>query len=341
MNIGILLPAFVAALIAFGLTPFVIKLVTKYGAIDVPNDDRRAHTIPIPTAGGIGMFISFFITFFMFANIGNQRAIGLFIGSLLILIAGLVDDLHVLSAKKKLVFQIAAAIILYFSGYQITFLNNFFGGSDNYIFLELFSFPVTIMWIVGITNTVNIIDGLDGLAAGISTISAVTLGVVALNNSSPEYAMIMFILAGSCIGFLPYNFNPARIFMGDTGAMFLGFILAAMSIQGTLKSATAIAVVIPILALGVPILDTFSAIVRRIRKKKSIAEADKEHMHHKLIFIGYNQKKAVLTMYSISALLGISAIFLVNGQIISCILVALVAVVFILLPLKFRYNKES
>jgi UDP-GlcNAc:undecaprenyl-phosphate GlcNAc-1-phosphate transferase len=207
--------------------------------------------------------------------------------------------------------QIVAAVILVKSGYEINYFTNFFGNSE-FIYLGAWALPISVIWIVVVTNTVNLIDGLDGLAAGISAIAAVTLSYIAILNHRYDAAMITLILAGSSIGFLPYNFNPAKIFMGDAGALFLGLVLSAISVDGALKGATAITVVVPILALGVPIFDTAFAILRRLINKRPIMEADKGHLHHRLMSIGFGQKKTVLSMYLISALLGAGAIALLK-----------------------------
>ncbi len=278
------------------------------------------------------MFIGFFISMFLFSKIGLVKLLGLLAAGLIVLVTGMVDDVKPLGAKSKLLMQIVAALVLVFSGYEIKYFTNFFGDSG-YIILGALSIPVSVIWIVGVTNTVNLIDGLDGLAAGISAIAAVTLSYIALINHRYDAAMITLILAGSSIGFLPYNFNPAKIFMGDAGALFLGLVLAAVSIEGALKGATALTVIVPIFALGVPIFDTAFAILRRLLNGKPIMEADKGHLHHRFLSIGYGQKKAVLSIYLIGALLGASAVELLKKHWIpAAILLALAAVV-VLIPI--------
>ena len=182
-----------------------------------------------------------------------------------------------------------------------------------YFSLGIFAIPVTIFWIVGITNAVNLIDGLDGLAAGVSSIAAITMLAVGLLTNEIMVAIIMAALAGSCIGFLPYNFNPAKIFMGDTGALFLGFMLATMSIQGFFKFYAVISFVVPFLILGLPIFDTAFAFIRRIAHGQSPMHADRSHIHHRLIDMGLNQKQAVATLYVISTILGLSAVVLTTS----------------------------
>ncbi len=305
------IPAIIACLITFIMTPLVIRIAHRFGAVDVPKDDRRMHKKPMPLWGGIAIFTGFFVSMFLFSNIATGKLIGLFIASVVVLITGMIDDVKPLGAKGKLLMQIVAAIILVKSGFEINYFTNFFGGSE-VIYLQSFALPISVIWIVGVTNTVNLIDGLDGLAAGISAIAAVTLSYIAILNLRYDAAMIMLILAGSSIGFLPYNFNPAKIFMGDAGALFLGLVLAAISVDGALKGATALTVVVPILALGVPIFDTAFAILRRLINKRPIMEADKGHLHHRLMGMGLGQKKTVLSMYLISALMGAGAIALLK-----------------------------
>lgn len=321
------IPAIIAGLISFIMTPLVIKIAHRFGAIDIPKDDRRMHKKPMPLWGGIAIFTGFFVSMFLFSNITTIKLIGLFIASVVVLITGMVDDIKPLGAKLKLLMQIVAAFILVKSGFEINYFSDFFG-DQGYIFLSSMSLPISIIWIVGVTNTVNLIDGLDGLAAGISAIAAVTLSYIAIINHRYDAAMITLILAGSSIGFLPYNFNPAKIFMGDAGALFLGLVLAAISVEGALKGATALTVVVPILALGVPIFDTAFAIIRRLINKRPIMEADKGHLHHRLMSIGMGQRKTVLSMYLISALLGAGAIALLKQNWIhALVLLVLVAIV--------------
>jgi len=306
------IPAIIAGLISFIMTPLVIKIARRFGAVDIPKDDRRMHKTPMCLWGGIAIFTGFFVSMFLFSNISTVKLVGLFIASLIVLVTGMIDDIKPLGAKIKLLMQIAAALVLVFSGYKINYFTDFFGDSGVIQVSNWAALPITVIWIVGVTNTVNLIDGLDGLAAGISAIAAVTLSYIAILNHRYDAAMITLILAGSSIGFLPYNFNPAKIFMGDTGALFLGLVLAAVSVEGALKGATAITVVVPILALGVPIFDTAFAILRRLINKRPIMEADKGHLHHRLMSIGLGQKKTVLSMYLISALLGAGAIALLK-----------------------------
>ena len=258
---------------------------------------------------------------------GSAMFIGLMVGGSLIVLVGVIDDYKNLPAKVKLVGQIlAAAILVVGFDVRIDFITDPFG---DYLYTEWLAVPATIFWIVGLTNTVNLIDGLDGLAAGVSTIAAVTIFLVALQQGIILVAVLTAALAGAAFGFLYYNFNPARIFMGDSGSMFLGYMLAGISVIGAVKSAATIALIVPILALGLPILDTTFAIVRRYRRGVPIFKPDKGHLHHRLLDLGFSQRQAVLLMYVISALLGLSAVALteVSSQLailIVCVVVAAV-----------------
>jgi UDP-GlcNAc:undecaprenyl-phosphate GlcNAc-1-phosphate transferase len=252
---------------------------------------------------------------------------GLLVGGSLIVLVGVIDDYKNLPAKVKLVGQIIAASVLVIAfDVRIDFITDPFG---DFFYTEWLAIPVTIFWIVGLTNTVNLIDGLDGLAAGVATIASVTIFLVALQQNILLVAVLTAALAGSAIGFLYYNFNPARIFMGDSGSMFLGYMLAGISVIGAVKCAATIALIVPILALGLPILDTTFAIVRRYRGGVPIFKPDRGHLHHRLMDLGFSQRQAVLLMYVISALLGLSAVALteVSSQFaiaIVCMVVALV-----------------
>ncbi|MBR6343475.1 MAG: undecaprenyl/decaprenyl-phosphate alpha-N-acetylglucosaminyl 1-phosphate transferase [Selenomonadaceae bacterium] len=306
-----------AFLIAIGaalvVTPGVILLAAKTGAMDAP-DARKVHKKPIPRIGGIGIYIAFMAGMLVVMSMNvlteevSHELIGLLFGGSLIVLLGIIDDYKNLPAKVKLVGQIiAATVLVVVFDVRIDFITDPFG---DYLFLEFMAIPATIFWIVGLTNTVNLIDGLDGLAAGVSTIACITIFLVALQQDIMLVAVLTAALAGAAMGFLYYNFNPARIFMGDSGSMFLGYMLAGISIIGAVKCAATIALIVPILALGLPILDTAFAIVRRYRGGVPIFKPDKGHLHHRLLDLGFTQRQAVLLMYVISALLGLSAVAL-------------------------------
>lgn len=293
--------------LAYLTTPFVMKLAWKIGAIDVPKDARRVHKKPMPRLGGLAIYISFMVTGLLILPLELPYVRGIFLGGSIIVILGILDDIYNLPAKVKLLGQLAAAGVLVLFGVKVEILTNPLGGM---IILGKLAIPATLFWVVGITNTLNFIDGLDGLAAGIAAIAAFTMMLVNLSLEQANGALVMALLAGAAIGFLPYNFNPAKIFMGDTGSMFLGFILAAQAMEGMVKSATVIALIVPILALGLPIFDTVYAILRRFVHGKPIMQADKGHVHHRLLAIGLSQKQAVLYMYVISISLGICSVIL-------------------------------
>ena len=305
-----LITAMVVTLIT---TPVVKSLAFKVGAVDVPKDNRRMHDHPIPRMGGMAIFFGFILSVLMYVRITPQLR-GMLLGGVIIMVLGIFDDIYALGAKFKLVIQIAAALVAVLSGNVIEVLSNPNVFSQNpWWDLGWLAAPATILWIVAITNAVNLIDGLDGLACGVSTISSLTMLVISLAVADGPVAIIMAALAGGCIGFLPYNLNPAKIFMGDTGSTFLGFILAVMSIQGLFKFYTIISFAVPFLMLGLPIFDTCFAFIRRIAHGQSPMHADRSHVHHRLIDMGFNQKQAVAVLYIISAILGLCAVVLTTS----------------------------
>ncbi len=312
--IGIAAAALLVALVvALVSTPVVKSLAARVGAVDVPRDGRRMHDHPIPRMGGLAIFLGFLLSTLLFAELTPQLR-GMLLGASVIVVLGIFDDIYALSALPKLFVQIAAALIAVFSGNVIETLSNpNIFSADPYWNLGVLSIPATVLWIVAITNAVNLIDGLDGLACGVSTISSMTLLVISLVVSDGPAAVLMAALAGSCIGFLPYNLNPAKIFMGDTGATFLGYVLAVVSIQGLFKFYTIISFAVPFLMLGLPIFDTCFAFVRRIAHGQSPMHADRSHVHHRLIDMGFSQKQAVAVLYIISAILGLSAVVLTTA----------------------------
>lgn len=297
----------VTAVFAYILTPVSKKIAVKLNAIDIPDSKRRIHNRPIPRMGGLAIYISFSVVSLILTKY-NLHVVGIVIGGTVIVIGGMLDDIKSLKPYQKLVFQIAASIILIFFGIWVKNITIPFAARGGYTSCGYFGIPITILWVVGITNAVNLIDGLDGLACGICLISSLTLFGVSLISQRMTAVILTVTLGGACLGFLPFNFNPASIFMGDTGAQFLGFTLAAISIQGAIKSAAAVAFAVPILALGIPIYDTLFAMIRRKINNKPIMQADRGHLHHRLLDIGLSQRQAVFVMYSISAILGITAI---------------------------------
>lgn len=317
---GILAVVF-AGLLSFTLTPPVRVLAHKLKAIDVPLDDRRMHKKPIPRMGGLAIFLAFAVTVLIFANI-TKELIGILVGAVVLVVLGMLDDIYRLNAWLKLVVQILAAMIPVHAGVSIEFINLF----GKYIVFEgIWSWVVTVLWIVAVTNAVNLIDGLDGLACGVSTISSFSIMVFALLQVNFAVALIVAILAGSCLGFLPYNRNPAVIFMGDTGALFLGYTLSTVSVMGLFKFDAFVSFWVPFLIFALPLADTIFATMRRIIHRQPIFSPDRGHFHHKLIDIGFTQKQAVAILYSISALFSVSAITFSEKKILESILLIIVA----------------
>lgn len=305
-----------AFIISFCTTPIAKRIAFKVGAIAMPRK-RDMHSKPIPRMGGIaivaGFMITLFITIRYITILDWKQIIGITVGAMIIFLLGFFDDILELSAKLKFLIQIAAAAIVALCGVTIDFISiPFF--QDSPFLLDMLAIPITVVWIVGITNAVNFIDGLDGLAAGISSIASLSLMVLSIHSGYPIAVLLTAILAGSCMGFLPYNFNPASIFMGDTGSTFLGFILAVTSILGLLKGYTLITILVAILILGLPVFDTAFAILRRLLAGKPITSPDRGHLHHRLVDKGYSQKRAVMTLYGISSVLGLSAIGLARND---------------------------
>ena len=322
--IGIVAAALVVAfLVAVITTPVVKNLAFKMGAVDVPKDNRRMHDHPIPRMGGLAIFLGFLLSVLVFLDLNNQLR-GMLLGAVIIVVLGIFDDIYSLKAMFKFCVQIAAALVAALSGNVIDTLSNPNVFSQNlYWELGWLSIPVTVLWIVAITNAVNLIDGLDGLACGVSAIGSMTLLVISLAISDGPVAILMAALTGGCLGFLPYNMNPAKIFMGDTGSTFLGYILAVVSIQGLFKLYTIISFAVPFLMLGLPIFDTCFAFIRRIAHGQSPMHADRSHVHHRLIDMGLNQKQAVAVLYMISAILGLSAVVLTTTNVVRAMVVLL------------------
>lgn len=311
------LPFLVTLLVAWLATDLLIPWVTKaayrLGRVDQP-DARKVHTVPIPRLGGIAIFLGFCVSVMaiefltpgpLFPRTGPFM--GLLIGAGMIFLLGIADDLRPLPAKFKLLVQIVAAAVAVYLGVRIEVLSNPIGGGIIILPMAL-SVGLSIFWLVGITNTINLIDGLDGLAGGVSLIAASTTALIALQTKQPALALLSVALVGATIGFLRYNWNPAKIFMGDSGSLFLGFTLAAISIVGLLKVAATAALLVPILILGVPIFDTSFAIVRRALQRRPIFSPDRGHLHHRLLGLGFSQRRAVLIIYAICLLFGGTAL---------------------------------
>lgn len=293
---------FIASIV---LTPLVKKLALTIGATDKPNQ-RKVHQKIMPRLGGLAIFVSFIIGY-IFLQPANEygNSTYIIIGSFIIIITGILDDMFELSAKIKLLGQLAAAFTVVLGGVHIEMINIPFGGGQ--LEFGFLSIPLTILWIVGITNAINLIDGLDGLAAGVSSIALITISGMAFIMGDIFVMSMGLIVLGSTLGFLVYNFHPAKIFMGDTGALFLGYIISVLSLLG-FKSLTVISLIIPIIILGVPISDTFFAIIRRFVNKQPLSAPDKSHLHHCLLRLGYSHRQTVLIIYGIAAMFGLAAV---------------------------------
>ena len=299
---GQMIPALLALLITLGLTPAVTRLALRAGLVEYPSH-RRIHRAPRPLGGGIAHFAAFWLALVLSGN-WTSELWGLFVSSAVELITGLIDDMKDLSPGRKFAGQTVAALILIAAGTRIEFVTNPFGGM---IYLSYWSIPITLFWLLAITNLINFMDGLDGLAAGVVAIACGPMVAVAVMMERPLAALLAVVLAGSALGFLPYNFNPARIFMGDAGALFLGFMLGAISVEGALKGPTVIAIGVSTLALGLHIVDNAFAILRRLRSGRPFYQADMGHVHHRLLALGYTQRQVVVALYAVSAGLSLLA----------------------------------
>jgi UDP-GlcNAc:undecaprenyl-phosphate/decaprenyl-phosphate GlcNAc-1-phosphate transferase len=305
-----LIICFFAAMV---LTPLVKRLAFVVGATDRPNQ-RKVHQKIMPRLGGLAIYLSFLIgvlvlqpgkNFDLATMVSSEKVHWAFvIGSLFIIVTGVIDDIKEISPKVKLLGQILASfIVVLFGDLSVGTINLPFGGQIDFGYLSI---PITMIWIIGITNAINLIDGLDGLAAGVSTIALFTIAGMAYMMGNPYVMVIALIVAMASTGFLVFNFHPAKIFMGDTGALFLGYMIGVLSLLG-FKNVTFISLIIPIIILGVPISDTFFAIIRRLVNKQPLSAPDKSHLHHCLLRIGFSHKQTVLLIYAMSTMFGLAA----------------------------------
>jgi len=354
----------VALLLSLLLTPLIKRAALRIRAVDTP-DHRKVHVVQIPRLGGLAVFASFMIVFYTAnwfgygelekAEFSPHFLKGFAFASAIIVFLGVWDDLRNIRPFLKLVLQLLAASIAMAYGMVIMIIDVPFFGQLN---LGIFGIPFTLLWIVGITNAINLIDGLDGLAAGVTFIACMTLFLISISQGKIETALFSVILAGSIVGFLRYNFNPAQIFLGDSGAYFLGFSLANFSVVGAMKASTAVALLIPIIALGFPIMDTVFAMLRRsgralkdgkgpIALFREIGVADKEHVHHKLLDLGYTHRMTVVILYGICLVFGLFAFSLTayRDQMTATILFFVALIVFIMARvlgyIEFRGLKEG
>ncbi|MGM0876443.1 MAG: glycosyltransferase family 4 protein [Bacillota bacterium] len=312
--------------VAILITPLVKKLAIKIGATDQPNT-RKIHKDIMPRLGGLAIFIGV-IAGFLYLNPQSMYMTEVVIGAFIILLIGILDDRLTLPARYKLLGQLVAAIVVVSSDLLIDkFTIPFFG----VVHLDYLSYPVTVLWIVAVTNAINLIDGLDGLAAGVSSIAMTSILIMAFADSQFLVVALCFILVGSTLGFLVHNFYPAKIFMGDTGALFLGYSISVISMLGLFKNITLFSFIIPIIVLAVPIFDTIFAIIRRMLNKRSIAAPDKLHLHYCLVNLGFSHRAAVLVIYFFSACFGFSAIIFSNAT----LWLSLLLMIILLLAIQF------
>lgn len=293
----------IAFILAYLLMPVIIKVAFRVGAVDQPSA-RKVHNQPMPRLGGAGIFLAFVLVVVATSSV-DRTMMGILLGGTAIFLVGVLDDIYRLGPWTKLAAQIAAALIAVYCGVRVDVMTNPFDGVFQ---LGILSIPLTLLWIIGITNAVNLIDGLDGLAAGVCAIAAITIGIVAWKGNQVAIAYVALVLTGAIIGFLPHNFHPARVFMGDSGSMFLGFVLACLSVSGLAKGATLISLCIPVIILGIPVFDTLFAIIRRVNNQKPIFGADKDHLHHRLMDMGMSHQMSVVVIYIVSAFLGGAAV---------------------------------
>ena len=313
-----------AFLLSYAFTPTVRVLAFKIGAVDIPLDERRMHNKPIPRIGGLAIYLSFTLTTLFFCEYTSEL-LTICVGGAALVAIGIFDDVYRLNPFVKLLVQVLVAVFAVVNGCVIDHIT--LGGT--YVDLGVFSVPLSIFWIVGLTNSINFIDGLDGLACGVSAISSLSLLVVVFLHGDLVSTLLCGIIFGACIGFLPFNSNPARIFMGDTGALFLGYVMSILSIQGVFKLHAVLSFIVPLIIFALPLFDTLFAILRRVFSGKSPFAADRGHIHHRLIDMGFAQKDSVKLLYAISGILGLVAIFCTDYMFSSQRVVKSVGIAFI------------
>lgn len=323
------------------IMPIIKKVAIHINAIDIPNE-RKVHTKPIPRLGGLGIYLSFILGYILFAEPSFQM-ISILISGFIIILTGLIDDVNPVKARYKLIMQIIAACIVVFYGNIV--LNHISAFGMNLNFVEPLNYIVTILFIVSITNAINLIDGIDGLAAGVSSIYFATIAIIAfiLAKTSGLDVILALIMLGSTLGFLVYNFNSASIFMGDSGSLFLGFIISVIALLG-FKATTLTSLIVPLVLLAIPIFDTILAILRRTIKHQSIGKPDKEHFHHQLLKMKFSTKKTVLIIYLINILFALVSIFYVLGDnelAIFIYVMLMIVLLFVVLKTDILYNHKK
>ncbi|MED1439658.1 MraY family glycosyltransferase [Aeribacillus composti] len=307
------------------LTPFVKKLALKINAVDYP-EGRKVHTKVMPRLGGLAIFFAVVIGF-LYLQPDDPHMLKIILGATIVLITGILDDIFTLTPKQKLCGQLLAAFVVVTSGLLIDKVTLPFVGT---VYIEEYlSYPLTILWIVGVTNAINLIDGLDGLAAGVTAIALTSIMIMGFMDGRLVVVALSVILIGSTLGFLVHNFYPAKIFMGDTGAMFLGYSVAIISMLGLFKNVALFSFVIPIIVLAIPLFDTIFAIIRRILNKQSITMADKHHLHYCLVDLGFSHRTSVLIIYLISACFGVSAILFTHATLWASLIIMIVLIIII------------
>lgn len=306
---------FICFLAAVALTPLVRRLAIRIGATDLPNA-RKVHKKIMPRMGGLAIYLAFLIGIFILWP-DSSFTLPLIVGSVIIIITGILDDMYSLSPRVKMVAHFFAALVIVQSGISVTFINLPFNGV---LHLYWLSVPLTLLWIMGITNAINLIDGLDGLAVGVSSIVLMTIAGLSLTEGNVFVFTVSTILLGSTLGFLPYNFHPAKIFMGDTGSYFLGYVISVLALLG-FKNVTLFSLVVPIILLAVPISDTLFAIVRRLVNKKPLTAPDKSHLHHCLLRYGFSQRQTVVLIYGMSAMFALAAILFSTSTLLGSMII--------------------
>ena len=318
-------------LFVLAIIPFVKKIALHIGAMDIPNG-RKVHKEPMPRLGGLGIYMGFLLGYILFGTM-SIRMNAILIGSIIIIITGIVDDINPIPAKVKFLFQLIAASVVAFYGEILLKDLSAFGF---YIEFGVLSYPITILFIVAIINCINLIDGLDGLAAGLSSIYFMTIGIVIVGwmHTFDLDAMLTFIMLGATLGFLCHNFNPAKIFMGDSGSMFLGYIIAVIALLG-FKNVTLTTLLAPICLLAIPIMDTSFAIIRRVVNKKPIDEPDKEHLHHQLLNLNLSHRNTVLIIYLVDSLFAIAMlVYILYDNTVGVIMYALLFILVLIFIMK-------
>ena len=329
-------------LFVLSIIPFIKRVANHVGAMDIP-DKRKVHKKPMPRLGGLGIYMGFLLGYILFGTMSFKMN-AILIGSFIIIVTGIFDDIKPIPAKIKFLFQIIAASVVAFYGQILLQDLSAFGF---YIDFGIFSYPITILFIVGIINCINLIDGMDGLAAGLSSIYFITIGIVAVlwKQSFDLDAIITFIMLGSTLGFLCHNFNPAKIFMGDSGSMFLGYIIAVIALLG-FKNVTLTTLLAPICLLAIPVMDTLFAILRRIVNKKPISEPDREHLHHQLLNLNLSHRNVVLVIYGLDILFAVTMlIYMLYNRTIGVIMYAILFIIVLIFVIKTNiiidHNKKK